>query len=73
MADDPKKKRIDAWFYNANQPHEVRYFREAISKEFPGKTETQITDAIDACCQEIKPSEGREKLKECVRKRLRGF
>jgi hypothetical protein len=73
MADDPKKKRIDSWFYSANQPHEVAYFKRQISAEFPTKTETQIVDAIDACVQQIAPSEGREKLKDCVHKRLRGY
>lgn len=73
MSDDPKKRRIDSWFYSANQPHEVYYFKNQISAEFPSHSETQVVDAIDACCQQIAPSEGRERLKECVRKRLRGW
>lgn len=70
MTDDPNKKKIDAWFVAMGQPHEARYFKETIAKAFPNKSEKEITDAIDSCLDEIKPSDGRTKLTECVNKKL---
>lgn len=72
MADDPNKKHVDSWFVSS-QPHEYDYFKSQIDKEFPLKTSDEVANAILACRKQLAPSEGREKLKECVRKRLRGW
>jgi hypothetical protein len=67
--DDPNKKKEDGWFVSG-QPHELQYFKDTIQKEFPRKTPADIAAAITYCRAAIRPSEGREKLKACVRKRL---
>ncbi len=72
MADDPNLKHVDSWFVSS-QPHEYYYFKSTMKGEFPSKTDDEVTQAILACRKAIAPSEGREKLKECVRRRLGGF
>lgn len=71
MADDPKKKHEDGWFVSS-QPYELAYFKKTIQGEFPNSSEADIDRAIAACRKEIQPSEGRQKLTECVRKKLGG-
>jgi hypothetical protein len=70
MADDPNKRHVDAWFVSS-QPHEYDYFKTSIKQEFPHKTDQQIADAILSSRKVIAPSEGRERLKQAVRQRLR--
>ena len=70
MSDDPDKKQIDGWFYDANQPHEVSYFLKKMEDAHPSKSKEQVKKAIASCCDSIKPSEGRTKLEECVKKKL---
>jgi hypothetical protein len=70
MADDPKKKHEDGWFVSS-QPHEYAYFKKTIEDEFPNSSKDEVERAIAACRKEIQPSEGREKLTECVRDKLR--
>lgn len=72
MRDDPTKKKVDAWFVAMGQAHEARYFEETIEKAFPNKSDKEINEAITSCLEEIKPSEGRAKLTECVKKKLGG-
>jgi hypothetical protein len=71
MSDDPNKKHNDGWFVSS-QPYELEYFKSTIKQEFPKKTDDEVAQAILSCRTAIAPSEGREKLKECVRKKLRG-
>lgn len=71
MADDPNKKHEDGWFVSS-QPHELAYFKKTIQTEFPNSSEGDVDRAIAACRKEIQPSEGRQKLTECVRKKLGG-
>ena len=47
-------------------------FKETIEKAFPNKSDKEINEAIETCLEEIKPSEGRAKLTECVKKKLGG-
>lgn len=70
MSDDPNKRHVDSWFVSS-QPWEYNYFKDTIKREFPGKTDDEISRAILACRQTIAPSEGRERLAACVRARLR--
>ena len=70
MADDPNKRQVDGWFVSS-QPHEYEYFKDSIKKEFSRKSDDEIAQAILACRRSLSPSEGREKLKQCVRNRLR--
>jgi hypothetical protein len=70
MADDPNKKHIDGWFVSS-QSYEYDYFKKTMKDEFPSKSDDTVADAILKCRKELAPSEGREKLKDCVRKRLR--
>jgi hypothetical protein len=69
--DDPHQKKIDGWFYNANQPHEVSYFKQQVKQAHPGKSDAQVKEAIAKACDSIKPSEGRDKLKTKVNELLR--
>lgn len=69
MADDPNKKHVDSWFVST-QSHEYEYFKSAIKRSFPNKSDDDIAHAILACRKSIAPSEGRGKLTECVNKRL---
>lgn len=73
MADDPNKRHQDGWTVSFVQTYEYNYFRSEMQKEFPFKTESEIDSAMMECRREIAPSEGREKLKDCVRRRLRGY
>jgi hypothetical protein len=70
MADDPNKKHVDGWFVSS-QPHEYDYFKGTIKAEFPRRTDEEVATAILSCRKSIAPSEGREKLKACVRTKLR--
>jgi len=70
MADDPNKKHVDGWFVST-QPHEYEYFKGSMKKEFPWKADDEVAAAILACRKALAPSEGREKLKQCVRNKLR--
>jgi hypothetical protein len=70
MVDDPNKKHVDGWFVSS-QPHEYQYFKDSMQKEFPSKSDDAVAEAILACRKKLAPSEGREKLKECVRGKLR--
>lgn len=71
MADDPNKKHEDGWFVSS-QPHELEYFRSTIEKSFPHKSDGEIAEAILTCRKAIAPSEGRQKLTDCVHKKLGG-
>lgn len=71
MADDPNLKHVDSWFVSS-QAHEYNYFKTQMQNEFPSKSSDDVANAILACRKQLAPSEGREKLKECVRRRLRG-
>ena|ERR1043166_810938 len=71
MADDPNLKHVDSWFVSS-QPHEYHYFKSSMKTEFPAKTDDEIARAIIVCRKAIAPSEGREKLKACVREKLGG-
>jgi hypothetical protein len=69
MSDDPNKRHNDGW-YVSSQPYEYDYFKKKIKEEFPAKSDDEVAAAILACRKQIAPSEGREKLSECVRKKL---
>ena len=69
MADDPNKKHVDSWFVSS-QPYEYEYFKDTIKKAHPAKTDDEVAQAILACRKAVAPSEGREKLKACVSRRL---
>ena len=71
MADDPNKRHEDGWFVSS-QPYEYQYFRSKIKEAFPHKSDDEINDAILSCRKAIAPSEGRQKLTDCVHKKLRG-
>ncbi len=70
MADDPHKKHQDGWTVSFFQTYEYDYFRGQIKKDFPHKSDDDINKAITEARKAVAPSEGREKLKEAVRKRL---
>ncbi len=71
MADDPNKKHDDGHFVSS-QPWEYEYFKKKVKEAFPHQSDEAIHDAILSCRKSIAPSEGREKLTECVHKKLRG-
>jgi hypothetical protein len=70
MADDPNKRHVDSWFVSS-QPYEYDYFRRTIAEEFPRASEAAVNEAILSCRKQLAPSEGREKLKACVRQKLK--
>ena len=70
--DDPNKTYVDRWFVSS-QPHEYQYYKDSIRKEFPGKSDQEVADAILACRKTVAPSEGRLRLTACIRKRLTGW
>jgi len=72
MADNPNKKHIDGWFVSS-QPHEYEYFRSTIKRAFPSQSDDAIMQAILSCRESIGPSEGRQKLTDCVHRKLRGY
>lgn len=59
MADDPNKRHQDGWTVSFIQTYEYNYFRDSIKKEYPGKSDDAINDAILACRKAVAPSEGR--------------
>ena len=69
MADDPNKRRRDS-FTVSWQAHEIEYVKGVLRREFPGKAAQQVQSAIDTCKRHIQPSEGREKLMNCIRQKL---
>jgi hypothetical protein len=69
MSDDLSGRRADDWF-QAVQPHEINSFKQAIKNASPRSTASQIEDAVGVCRNEVQPSQGRDKLKHCVLKRL---
>lgn len=70
MADDPNKRHVDGWFVSS-QPHEYEYFKQTMQKEFPSKSDAVVAEAILSCRKSLAPSEGRERLKQCVRQKLK--
>ena len=70
MSDDKSKKKIDGWFVDLNDGSEVGYFVKTIIEELPGITREQVLDALAGCVEQIKPSEGRARLKACVLAKL---
>lgn len=70
MADDPNKRHQDGWTVSFVQTYEYDYFKNQITAAFSNKSAETIHDAIMKCRDEVKPSEGRKKLEECVRRRL---
>ena len=70
MTDDPNRRHVDGWFVSS-QPHEYSYFLRQMEAEFPRSSEEKVAQAIFECRKQISPSEGREKLKVCVRNKLK--
>lgn len=66
MPDDKTKRKIDAWFLSLTEKYEVDYFVRDILDHVPGATREQVLQALDTCVENIKPSEGRARLKACV-------
>jgi hypothetical protein len=65
MADDPNNRGTDRWFVSW-QPHEIDY----VLNHFPRHPRDRVRSAVEICKKLIQPSEGRQKLMECIRKRL---
>lgn len=70
MPDDKTKRKIDAWFLSLTEKYEVDYFVKDIIKALPGITREQVLEALDTCVDQIKPSEGRARIKACVLSKL---
>lgn len=68
MTDNPNKRHVDGWFLSS-QPHEIDYFIGSVIAE-TGKSKDAVSEALLACRKLLSPSEGREKLKQCVKRRL---
>ena len=71
MNDDPNKRHVDGWFVSS-QSYEIDYFIDSMHKEFPSKLRSAVSDELLKARKRLAPSEGREKLKEAVRRALRG-
>lgn len=70
MPDDKTKRKIDAWFLSLTEKYEVDYFVKDIIEALPGITRDQVLEALDTCVDQIKPSEGRARIKACVLAKL---
>lgn len=60
---------FDGWF-PTNNTHEFEYFKQTVQMAAQGCTEQDILTAIAICRNAVKPEEGREKLMQCVMRRL---
>lgn len=70
--DNKKKKGIDSRFFSCEENWEVDYLLGKIRKYYPGYSETQVRQAIAACCRTVPPPRGRETFVRCVMQRLKG-
>jgi hypothetical protein len=70
--DDRKKKKEDREFFSCEEPWEVEYLVEKISRNFPKLEKEKIHAAIKQCCNAVAPPRPRKKFVECVMSRL-GF
>ena len=52
------------------QAQDVDYVQKQVKQEMPAKRVQQIQSALDQCKRYIQPSEGRDKLLDCVREKL---
>ena len=69
-AEATTERGVANWFFSGVQKHEKTQFIGKLMKEFPGQSEEAVTGALVAACQEVKISEGREKLDEVIRAKL---
>ena len=71
MSDDKNKQKIDRWFLSLTEKYEVDYFVKDIMGEARGMTRDQVMEALATCVEQIRPSEGRARIKACVLSKLR--
>lgn len=72
MADD--KNKVGAQDRNLiafKQKYEVDYAVKQLHKQFPDVTKKDVKSTLFAAAREVSPSEGREKVMEAARKKLR--
>lgn len=70
MVDHPTERGVGNWFFSGVQKHDKTQLLAKFRKDFPGQTEEAIEAALAAACNEVKISEGREKLEETLREKL---
>ncbi len=70
MGDHPTERGVGNWFFSGVQKHDKTHLLAKLGKEFPGRTEEAVEEALVAACSEVKISEGREKLEETIRGKL---
>ena len=71
MADDKKKQKEDRNLISFKEKYEVDYAVNQLRKQFPDETKTAIKEALFDSARKVAPSEGREKIMQLARKRLR--
>lgn len=70
--DDRKiRDKRDSNFFACSESWEVNYLINKIRKHYPMYTESQIKNAIAACCNAIAAPRPRKQFVECVMLRLR--
>ncbi len=70
MSDDSSKRGMADRGFVSWQAHEISYVKAKAHILCPNATVAEIDDAIGHCKAAISPGEGREKLMECLRRRL---
>ena len=72
MADDKSKSGSpDRNLIAFKQKYEVDYAVKQLQKQFPDATKKDAKDALFAAARKVSPSEGREKVMNAARKKLR--
>lgn len=72
MADDKKKIGTpDRNLIAFGQKYEVDYALRQLQKQFPDAPKAQVKEALTAAARANSPSEGREKIMQSARKKLR--
>lgn len=72
MADDKKKTgKQDDNLISFKQNYEVDYAVKQLQKDFPDETKKVVKEALFDAARETSPSEGREKIMQKARKKLK--
>lgn len=72
MADDKSKTgREDRNLISFNQKYEFDYAQRQLQKQFPNETKQAVKEALTSAAKQVSPSEGREKIMQTARKKLR--
>lgn len=72
MADAPPPRSSDRTSVNFDDPTEKTTFMDELKRAFPTTPATVLHARLAECRAQLKPSENRSQLMDCVRRRLAG-